>query len=213
VITKVGDNAILGFFAGLFALMWAIMSPNAGMAGRIAAGSFGLVALLVALVLHGEDQLEGEAGDAVGRDYYEHGAQAGRGYRNGYRTGRLKTAEGLVESKSKAPLQEPDASQQAYGPDGHREFIVGNDVLNSRITSPTERGFRLKAMLSFRSGWRVVRPKWTSVTDACQCTARARQSDIHILSTAVTGQWSDPNRSGEWKQASKPSARRSSTRM
>jgi hypothetical protein len=56
VITKVGDNAILGFFAGLFALMWAIMSPNAGMAGRIAAGSFGLVALLVALVLHGEDQ-------------------------------------------------------------------------------------------------------------------------------------------------------------
>jgi hypothetical protein len=41
--------------------------------------------------------LEGEAGDAVGRDYYEHGAQAGQGYRNGYRTGRLKTAEGAIE--------------------------------------------------------------------------------------------------------------------
>ena len=44
-----------------------------------------------------EEALEGEAGDALGRDYYEHGAQPGQGYRNGYRTGRLKTAEGLME--------------------------------------------------------------------------------------------------------------------
>jgi Transposase, Mutator family len=44
-----------------------------------------------------EEALEGEAGDAVGRDYYEHGAQPGQGYRNGYRTGRLKTAGGLME--------------------------------------------------------------------------------------------------------------------
>src|ERR1700720_2202345 len=44
-----------------------------------------------------EEALEGEAGDAVGRDYYEHGAQPGQGYRNGHRTGRLKTAEGLME--------------------------------------------------------------------------------------------------------------------
>jgi hypothetical protein len=29
-----------------------------------------------------EEGLEGEAGDVVGRDYYEHGAQAGQGYRN-----------------------------------------------------------------------------------------------------------------------------------
>jgi putative transposase len=32
-----------------------------------------------------EEALEGEAGDAVGRDYYEHGAQPGQGCRNGYR--------------------------------------------------------------------------------------------------------------------------------
>jgi transposase-like protein len=41
--------------------------------------------------------LEGEAGDALGRDYYARGAAPGTGYRNGYRTGRLKTAEGAVE--------------------------------------------------------------------------------------------------------------------
>ena len=54
-----------------------------------------LVKLATRLIV--EEALEGEAGDALGRDYYEHGAQPGQGYRNGYRTGRLKTAEGLME--------------------------------------------------------------------------------------------------------------------
>ena len=44
-----------------------------------------------------EEALEGEAGDALGRAYYAHRAQPGQGYRNGYRPGRLKTAEGLME--------------------------------------------------------------------------------------------------------------------
>ena len=44
-----------------------------------------------------EEALEGEAGDALGREYYEHGVQPGQGYRNGYRMGRLQTAEGLME--------------------------------------------------------------------------------------------------------------------
>ena len=54
-----------------------------------------LVKLATRLIM--EEALEAEAGDAVGRDYYEHGALPGQGYRNGYRTGRLKTAEGLME--------------------------------------------------------------------------------------------------------------------
>src|SRR3974390_1998992 len=54
-----------------------------------------LVKLATRLIV--EEALEGEAGDAVGRDYYEHGAEPGQGYRNGYRTGRLKTAEGAME--------------------------------------------------------------------------------------------------------------------
>lgn len=33
-----------------------------------------------------EKALESEAGDAVGRVYYEHGAQPGQGHRTGYRT-------------------------------------------------------------------------------------------------------------------------------
>ena len=44
-----------------------------------------------------EEALEAELRDAIGRGYYEHGAEPGGGYRNGTRIGRLKTAEGLIE--------------------------------------------------------------------------------------------------------------------
>ena len=65
--------------------------------GRLSTGSAkdDLVKLATRLIV--EEALEGEAGDAIGRDYYEHGALPGQGYRNGYRPGRLKTAEGLME--------------------------------------------------------------------------------------------------------------------
>ena len=64
--------------------------------GRLSTGSAKdeLVKLATRLIV--EEALE-EAGDAVGRGYYEHGAQPGQGHRNGYQTGQLKTAEGLME--------------------------------------------------------------------------------------------------------------------
>src|SRR5213595_3259294 len=54
-----------------------------------------LVRLAARLII--EEGLEGEATDALGREYYGRGAAPGVGYRNGHRTGRLKTAEGVVE--------------------------------------------------------------------------------------------------------------------
>ena len=44
-----------------------------------------------------EEVLEGEATDALGRDYYEHGAVPGAGYRNGYGRGQVDNAEGAIE--------------------------------------------------------------------------------------------------------------------
>ena len=44
-----------------------------------------------------EETREGEAADALGRGYFAQGAAVGAGYRNGYRTGRLKTAEGASD--------------------------------------------------------------------------------------------------------------------
>lgn len=52
-----------------------------------------LVKLAARLIV--EEALEAEVDDALERGYYEHGARLG--HRNGYRRGRLKTAEGAVE--------------------------------------------------------------------------------------------------------------------
>jgi putative transposase len=43
-----------------------------------------------------EEALEAEVAEVVGRGYYEAGAAPGAGYRNGYRRGRLRTAEGAI---------------------------------------------------------------------------------------------------------------------
>jgi transposase-like protein len=43
-----------------------------------------------------EEALEAETEDALGRSYYERGAFGG-GYRNGYRTAQVKSADGAIE--------------------------------------------------------------------------------------------------------------------
>jgi transposase-like protein len=54
-----------------------------------------LVLLAAQLIL--EEALEGEVSDALGRERYERAGGEAQGYRNGYRRGRMKTAEGMVE--------------------------------------------------------------------------------------------------------------------
>jgi putative transposase len=64
-------------------------------AGKSAADKSSLVRQAARLIV--EEALEGEAADALGgRGYYEHGADR-RGYRNGNRLGKVKTAEGEIE--------------------------------------------------------------------------------------------------------------------
>jgi putative transposase len=67
------------------------------MVGRSKAedGRSELVRLAARLII--EEALEGEARDALGRDYYAHGAVLGVGYCNGYRTGRVESAEAAIE--------------------------------------------------------------------------------------------------------------------
>ena len=63
-------------------------------AGESVADRSSLVRQAARLIV--EEALEAEAEDALGRGYYEHGAQ-GHGYRNGYRRGRIRSAEGEIE--------------------------------------------------------------------------------------------------------------------
>jgi putative transposase len=68
--------------------------------GRLASpeGRAELVKLATRLIA--EEALEAESRDALGRDYYEHGAAPGQGWRNGVRSGRLKTAEGMIANSA-----------------------------------------------------------------------------------------------------------------
>ena len=69
-----------------------------------AGGTSQLVRLAARLII--EEALEGEVRDALGREYYARGAALGAGYRNGYRTARLDSAEGRIEY-SAAPDRRP----------------------------------------------------------------------------------------------------------
>ena len=60
-----------------------------------AAGRSDLVRLALRLIV--EEALEGEVSDVLGRERYERGEGEKAGYRNGYRPGKLKTAEGAVD--------------------------------------------------------------------------------------------------------------------
>ena len=54
-----------------------------------------MVLLAARLIL--EEALEGEVRDRIGRERYERADGEAKGYRNGYRPGRMKTAEDMVE--------------------------------------------------------------------------------------------------------------------
>ena len=74
-----------------------------------------------------EEAMEAEQRDELGRDYYARGAAPGQGYRNGYRRGKLKTAEGLIEYAvpQVAGLEEPFRSRIAGHLKGHSEALEG----------------------------------------------------------------------------------------
>ncbi|MCP4209171.1 MAG: IS256 family transposase, partial [Shimia sp.] len=82
-----------------------------------------LVRLATRLII--EEGLEGEVRDALGRDYYEHGASPGGGHRNGSRTGRLKTAEGRIDYSAPqvAGTAEPFRSELKRHLKGHSEGL------------------------------------------------------------------------------------------
>ncbi len=65
--------------------------------GRLASAPERSDLMLLAARLILEEALEGEVRDRLGRERHERTEGPPTGYRNGYRTGRMKTAEGMVE--------------------------------------------------------------------------------------------------------------------
>lgn len=84
-----------------------------------------LVKLATRLIV--EEALEAECRDALGRDYYERGGEAGRGCRNGVREGRLRTAEGMIDfaAPQVAGREEPFRSEIRGHLKGRTEALEG----------------------------------------------------------------------------------------
>jgi putative transposase len=82
-----------------------------------------LVRLAARLIL--EEALEGEVRDRLGRERYRRAGGEPAGYRNGYRTGRTKTAEGMVEyaAPQVRATAEPFASAIRAGLTGRTEAL------------------------------------------------------------------------------------------
>ena len=90
----------------------ALMNGDLGDGGRPGRS---LVRLALRLIV--EEALEGEVADVLGRERYERGDGEKAGYRNGYRPGKVKTAEGAVDySASRRSGTRPSRSSPAYGP-------------------------------------------------------------------------------------------------
>ena len=107
--------------------------------GRLSSpdGRSELVRLATRLILEGEPDrrsirwidfpanLEAETRDALGRDYRERGAEEGRGWRNGHRTGRLKSAEGeiMFSAPQVSGRDEPFSSEVRQHAKGRTEAL------------------------------------------------------------------------------------------
>ncbi len=92
--------------------------------------------------------LEAELSDVLGRGYYARGTEPGRGYRNGTRTGRLKTAEGVVEygAPQVADRREPFRSRvrEQLGPEQALERLVVEMYARGLSTRDIEVLFRTR---------------------------------------------------------------------
>lgn len=108
--------------------------------GRLSseAGRTELVQLATRLII--EEGLEAEVRDALGRDYYERGAEPGGGYRNGHRQGRLKTAEGMIAYSAPQVAGRGDAFRSEL-----REHLKGrSEALESLAIEMLARGLSVR---------------------------------------------------------------------
>jgi len=112
-----------------------------------------------------EEALEEEISDALGREFYAHGARAGSGYRNGYRLGRLKSAEGAIEYAvpQVADRAEPFRSQIRAVLSGRSEELERLAVeISARGLSTRD----IEAAFRDASGWMVLsRTSVSAVTE------------------------------------------------
>ena len=123
-----------------------------------AAGRGDLVRLALRLIV--EEALESEVADALGRERYARGEGEKAGYRNGYRTGKVKTAEGAVEYAAPQVRETPEP------------FVSGvRSALSGRTQALEDSGDRASTL----AGCRRATSRTPSPTSGAEGFCRARR--------------------------------------
>src|SRR5271154_2222409 len=158
-----------------------------------AAGRGDLVRLALRLIV--EEALEGEVSDALGRERYERGEDGKAGYRNGYRPGKMKTAEGAVDYSAPQVRDTPEpfiSSVRAALSGRTRElerlavelYARGLSTRDIEDTFTDETGRRL---LSRAAVSEITEKLWAEYEDFCKrdlsehaIAALSKQLDMHL---------------------------------
>ena len=122
-----------------------------------ASGRSDLVRLALRLIV--AEALESEVAEALGRERYARGACEKAGYRNGYRTGKVKTAEGAVEYAAPQVREMPEP------------FVSG---VQRRFPAARRRS-RISPSSFMRAGFRPVTLRTPSPTTPAVGSCRARR--------------------------------------
>jgi transposase-like protein len=145
-----------------------------------------------------EQLLEAEVTDVLGRDYYEHARaetsddpSARRGHRNGYRTNRLRTAEGMVDYATPQLRQtdQPFDSQLRGLLEGRSDELERLAVelyargLSTRDIEDATRGDDGKALLSRTAVSQVTEQLWAEY----EAFATRDLSDLEIVYLFLDG--------------------------
>jgi transposase-like protein len=139
-----------------------------------AVGRSELVRLALRLIV--EEALEGEVADALGRERYERSEGETAGYRNGYRTGKVKTAEGRVDYSAPQVRDtlEPFVSGVWSALSGRTQELERLAVelyargLSTRDIEETFTDERGKRLLSRAAVSEITERLWAEYEDFCQ---------------------------------------------
>lgn len=142
---------------------------------------------------------------ALGREYYARDGQHGaRGYRNGYRPGGLRTAEGEIPLAIPQVRNTPEPFHSAI-----QDHLTGTDTLHQLVMEMYARGLStrdIEAALTTRTGERwLTKTAVSQVTDALwqeyEAFQRRSLADIPVLSRFLDAVYESIRRTGSQDEA------------
>ena len=180
-----------------------------------AAGRGDLVRLALRLIV--AETLEGEVSDALGRERYERGEGEKPGYRNGYRTGKVKMAEGAVEYAAPQVRDTPEPFISSVRAEAAELLRVSEQTFRRPTPSSATHNTLRRAGVDLSQEISCVQEKRQVGNDNCvsHCTLKLQIPESSCVRTSFQGAPTAPTRSSmdQMHRPPQPSLHFSKARM